>query len=43
MTSHIMIPDTQVKPGVKTDHLQWANNFIREKKPDKLIITGDGS
>ena len=36
-----MIPDTQIKPGVKTDHIQWANNFIRDRKPDKVIIIGD--
>ena len=41
MTSHIMIPDTQVRPGVSTKHLEWANNFIKDKKPDRLILIGD--
>ena len=41
MTSHVMIPDTQVHPGCKTDHIQWAAEFIKEYKPDKVIIIGD--
>ena len=41
MSSHIIIPDTQVRPGVRLDHIKWANRYIREHKPDKLIIIGD--
>jgi len=41
MTSHLMIPDTQVRPNVKLDHLHWANSFIKDKKPDKIILIGD--
>lgn len=26
--THIVIPDTQVKPGVPTDHLRWAGQYI---------------
>jgi metallophosphoesterase superfamily enzyme len=41
MSSHVLIPDTQVKPGVKLDHLIWASKFIKDVKPDKVIIIGD--
>lgn len=37
----IVIPDTQVKPGVKTDHLEWAGKYIAEKEPDVVIHLGD--
>ena len=38
---HIIIPDTQVKPGVNTDHLEWAGNYASEKRPDEIIMIGD--
>jgi len=41
LVSHLFIPDTQIRPGVKLDHLEWANRFIRERKPDKVILAGD--
>jgi hypothetical protein len=39
--SHIVIPDTQVKPGVRTDHLEWIGRFIAEKQPSAVIHLGD--
>jgi hypothetical protein len=36
-----VIPDSQVKPGVPTDHLEAAGNYIVEKKPDVIIHLGD--
>ncbi len=36
-----VIPDTQVKPGVRIDHLEWAGKYIAEKKPDVVIHLGD--
>lgn len=27
---HVIIPDTQVKPGAPTDHLHWAGQYIRD-------------
>ena len=43
--THIMIPDTQAKPGVPTDHLSWIGNFIVDNyhnKPNvKIIHIGD--
>lgn len=39
--THMVIPDTQVKPGVNTDHLKWAGKYIAEKKPDVVVHLGD--
>lgn len=39
--THMVIPDTQVKPGVSTDHLEWAGRWAAEKKPDVIIHIGD--
>lgn len=41
MTTHLLIPDTQAKPGVPTDHLRWIGQYIVEKKPDVVIHIGD--
>lgn len=38
---HMVIPDTQVKPGVSTDHLEWAGNYAAEKRPDVIVMIGD--
>lgn len=40
-TRWIVIPDTQVKPGVPTDHLYWAGRYIAEKTPDVVVHLGD--
>lgn len=36
-----VIPDTQVRPGVRTDHLEWAGKYIADKKPDVVVHLGD--
>lgn len=36
-----VIPDTQVRPGVRTDHLVWAGKYLAEKKPDVIVHLGD--
>jgi hypothetical protein len=36
-----VIPDTQVKPGVPTDHLRALGNYIREKRHDAIVHLGD--
>lgn len=41
MSVHLVIPDTQVKPGVPIDHLGWIGKYIVEYKPDKIIHLGD--
>ena len=41
MSTHIVIPDTQVKPGVPIDHLAWAGRYIREQfggQPDVTVV-----
>lgn len=39
--SHLVIPDTQVKPGVPIDHFRWIANYALEKRPDVIIHIGD--
>lgn len=41
MRKHFVIPDTQVKPGVPLDHLDWIGAYIVEKKPDVVVHLGD--
>lgn len=41
MTSHMVIPDIQAKPGVSLDYLKWIGQYIIAKKPDILICIGD--
>ncbi len=38
---HLVIPDTQIKPGVPLEHLDWIANYAIEKKPDVIVIIGD--
>ena len=38
---HIVIPDCQVRPGTRIDHLSWAGNYIADKRPDSIICLGD--
>lgn len=37
----LVIPDTQVKPGVPTRHLSWAGHYIVDKRPDVVVHLGD--
>lgn len=37
--THIVIPDTQVKPGVDTDHLEWAGRYIGEQAGGRRNVT----
>lgn len=41
MTSHIVIPDTQVRPGVPTDHLRWIGRYLVDRRPDVIVHLGD--
>ena len=41
MRKHLIIPDTQVKPEVNTDHLEWLGKYIIDKKPDVVVQIGD--
>src|SRR5678809_60023 len=41
---HIVLPDTQVKPGVPLDHLGWIGRYIRDEYKDAnaaVIHLGD--
>ena len=38
---HLMIPDTQVKPGVPLYHLEWIGQYLVDNPPDRLIMIGD--
>lgn len=38
---HLVIPDTQVKPGVSIDYLTHIGRYIVDHKPDKVIQIGD--
>jgi hypothetical protein len=37
----LVIPDCQVKPGVPTEHLEWAGKAICEYRPDVIVNIGD--
>ncbi len=39
--NHLVIPDTQIKPGVPTNHISALANYAIEKKPDHIIMIGD--
>lgn len=38
---HLIIPDTQIKPGVDISYLEWIGNYIITKQPEKIIAIGD--
>lgn len=38
---HLVIPDTQVRPGVSLDHFTWIGGFIRAKRPNVIVHLGD--
>lgn len=38
---HLWIPDTQVREGVCTDHIEALGNYIAVKRFEKIIVAGD--
>ena len=38
---HLIIPDTQIRPGVPLEHLVAAGNYIVEHKPEVIVQLGD--
>jgi hypothetical protein len=38
---HLVIPDTQIRPGVPTDHIEWIAKYAIDKRPDVIVILGD--
>lgn len=41
MTTHAVIPDCQVKPGVSLDYLARIGQYLAEKQPDVIVQIGD--
>lgn len=41
MRRHFLIPDTQVRPGVDTAHIDWLAQALVEYKPDVIVHLGD--
>jgi len=41
MTNHVIIPDTQVRPGDDTTYLTAIGNFLVKKQPDVIVQIGD--
>jgi hypothetical protein len=39
--THIVIPDTQAKPGVHLEHMLWAGDYVADKRPDVIVHIGD--
>jgi hypothetical protein len=39
--THLVIPDTQSKPGTPNDALGWVGAYIVEKQPDVIVHLGD--
>lgn len=37
----MIVPDTQIRPGVPTEHIPWAAKAAIEYKPDAIIVMGD--
>lgn len=38
---HLIIPDTQCKPGVRLEHLLWLGDYIADKQFETVIHLGD--
>jgi len=38
---HLVIPDTQVKKGVPTDHMVWIGQAVKDYAPDVVVHLGD--
>ena len=41
MRDHLVIGDTQSKPGTPTEHIEALGNLIVERQPDVIIHIGD--
>ena len=38
---HLVIPDTQIREDVPTEHIAWAARYAADKRPDSIIQIGD--
>ncbi len=41
LPTHLMIPDTQTKPGIDLSYCSWIGEYIADKKPDVIVHIGD--
>lgn len=41
MRRHLVIPDTQIEPGVDTSHIGWCAQAIVDYMPDVVVMIGD--
>lgn len=41
MSNHLVIPDTQVKPGTGKAHIVAAGRLAREERPEVIVVIGD--
>lgn len=41
IAKHYVVPDTQVRPGVPTEHLKWIGKDILDRRPTVIIHLGD--
>ncbi len=39
--THLVIFDTQVRPGISLDYLSWIGQYIVRKQPDVIVMIGD--
>ncbi len=39
--THVMIPDTQVRPGISLQYLTNVGNYLASKKPEVIVHIGD--
>lgn len=39
--THLFIPDSQIRPGVSLDFLDWIGKYIVRKQPDVIVHAGD--
>lgn len=39
--THLVIPDTQVRPGIPLEYLRWIGEYIVRKQPDVIVHLGD--
>lgn len=39
--THLVIPDSQVRPGVSLEYLRWIGEYIVRKQPEIIIHLGD--
>jgi hypothetical protein len=43
MTTHMVIPDLQIRPEAPTAHLGWIGRYILDRRPDVVVQIGDAA